>query len=139
MRRRLGVLLVSLVIPGAVLAGCSSADSGVTGQRSASSATGSVAESQATAGQTRLVTVTASIRDGKVRPPTQRVKVTRGDTVRLELTSDVDDEVHVHGYEAEEALEAGRTTTVEFVADQAGLFEIETHEGGLVLAQLEVR
>jgi heme/copper-type cytochrome/quinol oxidase subunit 2 len=59
--------------------------------------------------------------------------------VRLQVTSDEDDVLHVHGFEVEEPLEAGRTTTVDLTADQPGVFEVETHETELELLQLEVR
>jgi heme/copper-type cytochrome/quinol oxidase subunit 2 len=79
------------------------------------------------------------VQDGKVTPKPRRVDVPKDSQVRLTVTSDVDDELHVHGYEIEEELEAGRPTTVEFVADQQGVFEVETHETELQLMQLEVR
>ena len=47
--------------------------------------------------------------------------------------------MHVHGYEIEKELPAGQQVTVDFTADQTGVFEIETHESELQLAQLEVR
>ena len=59
--------------------------------------------------------------------------------VRLQVTSDVDDELHVHGFEVEEELEAGRTTTVELTTDQQGVFDVETHESGLLLLQPQQR
>jgi hypothetical protein len=51
----------------------------------------------------------------------------------------VDDVLHVHGFDVEESLEAGHTTTFELTADQPGVFEVETHETELELLQLEVR
>jgi plastocyanin len=68
-----------------------------------------------------------------------QVEVRRGDTVRIVVTSDVDDEVHVHGVEQTATLVAGETATVEFTVDEAGLFEVETHEGDLLLFQLLVQ
>ena len=85
------------------------------------------------------VTVTVSITDGTVSPKPSRVKVPLGSTVELQVTSDVDDEVHVHGFDVEEPLDAGVTTTVELQATEAGLYEVETHETELELLQLEVR
>jgi heme/copper-type cytochrome/quinol oxidase subunit 2 len=85
------------------------------------------------------VTVTVSVTDGKVSPKPSRVKVPLGSTVELQVTSDVDDELHVHGFDVEKPLEAGITTTVELQADEAGLYEVETHETELELLQLEVR
>lgn len=86
-----------------------------------------------------VVELAVTVRDGAVRPEPRRVEVEQGSQVRLVVTSDVDDEVHVHGYEAELVLEAGRSATLELVVDQSGVFEVETHEGGLELLQLEVR
>jgi hypothetical protein len=79
--------------------------------------------------------------DGKqVTPAPARTRVPKGATVRLVVTSDVANELHVHGYELYENLPAGRAATVEFIADQAGLFEVETHEDPvLVLTQLQVQ
>ncbi len=85
------------------------------------------------------VTVSVSITDGKVTPKPSRVKIPLGSTVELQVTSDVDDEVHVHGFDVEKPLDAGVTTTVELQATEAGLYEVETHETELELLQLEVR
>jgi plastocyanin len=88
---------------------------------------------------TPVVVVNVSVRDGKVAPKPRRVDVKLGGNVRLQVTSDEDDVLHVHGFEVEEPLEAGRTTTVELTADQPGVFEVETHESELELLQLAVR
>lgn len=86
-----------------------------------------------------VVEISVSVRDGKVKPKTRRVEVAKDSQLRLIVTSDVDDQLHVHGFEIDEEIEAGRPTTVEFVADQQGVFEVETHETELQLLQLEVR
>jgi plastocyanin len=79
--------------------------------------------------------------DGRdIEPAPSRVKVSKGDTVRLTVTSDVDNELHVHGVELFEDLPAGEPATVTFTAEQTGLFEIETHESPeLLLTQLQVQ
>lgn len=87
----------------------------------------------------KVVTVTVAVRDGKVVPAPHRVDVPLGSQIKLQVTSDVDDEVHVHGFDVEQPLDAGRTTTIELTADQPGLYEVETHESELQLLQLEVR
>jgi hypothetical protein len=74
-----------------------------------------------------------------ITPPPGRVEVAQGADVAITVTSDVDDELHVHGYDEEITLPAGVPTTVEFTADEAGLFEVETHETGKLLFQLLVR
>ncbi len=134
------MLLATLLL---AVTGCASGDD-TKAADSSTSATGSPAGS---AGETsgeptpnqKTVQITVSVRDGKVTPKPRRVSIPLGDQVRLQVTSDVDDELHVHGFDVEEPLEAGRTTTVELTADQQGVFEVETHETELELLQLAVR
>jgi hypothetical protein len=128
-----------------VLGGCSDGDdtsnassSGqVTSTRGASGSSGSDASPPAD-DTDRVVEITVSVQDGKVSPKPRRVEVEKDSQIRLLVTGDVDDEVHVHGFDIEEPLEAGRTTTVEFVVNEEGVFEVETHESELELLQLEV-
>lgn len=84
-------------------------------------------------------TAEISVRDGKVSPAPGRTEVKKGQTVRLKVRSDRDDTLHVHGYDKEARLPAGRTVTLTFTADRTGLFEVETHESDLLLTQLVVR
>lgn len=83
--------------------------------------------------------IEVAVRDGEVTPPLQRVELTQGTQVRLLVTSDTADELHIHGFDITQELPAGQQATVDFTADQTGIFEIETHDSGLQLVQLEVR
>lgn len=75
---------------------------------------------------------------GEVTGDTDRVEVPLGTNVRLTITSDVVDEVHVHGYELTTAVPAGQAAQVEFLADQPGVFEVELHDARKVLTRLQV-
>ena len=66
------------------------------------------------------------------------VEVGAGETVLLEVTADVADEVHVHGYDETLDLAPGTPGRLEFTADIPGSFEVELHEQGLLLTQLRV-
>lgn len=88
---------------------------------------------------TDVVNIAIAITDGKVSPAGQRVDVPRGAAVSLEITTDAADEVHVHGHDITAAIQPGQPTRVEFVADEPGLFEVETHDSHLLLVQLAVR
>jgi plastocyanin len=77
--------------------------------------------------------------DGTVDTAEDSVDVAVGETVRVTVTSDVDDEVHVHGVEQTAELSAGSPTTLEFSLAEPGVYEVETHESGLLLFQLIVR
>lgn len=90
-----------------------------------------------TAVQDRSIIVSVSA--GRVDPPVGRVEVGKGSTIRLTVTSDVPDELHVHGYDRRLTLPAGTPATLEFRADVTGMFEIETHGNHLLLVQLVVR
>jgi len=61
-----------------------------------------------------------------------------GQTVVLRLLSDTDQEYHLHGYDIEVPAAAGVEATIEFTADQAGDFEVESHTTDEVLALLQV-
>ncbi|MEU6015919.1 hypothetical protein ABZ826_18220 [Streptomyces sp. NPDC047515] len=76
---------------------------------------------------------------GRVSPAPGRTEVKKGRTVELRVRSDRADTLHVHGYDKEARLPAGKTVTLSFTADRTGLFEVETHESDLLLTQLVVR
>jgi hypothetical protein len=61
-----------------------------------------------------------------------------GAEVTLRVTSAVDDEIHVHGYELHIEVPAGETVEEVFVANMAGSFEIESHDAGQVYMNLVV-
>ena len=69
---------------------------------------------------------------------TGRVPVAAGEHVTLVLTSDVADEVHVHGYDLEAELSPGQPTEIAFDATIPGVFEVELHEAGTQLLSLQV-
>ncbi|WP_405432076.1 hypothetical protein [Micromonospora sp. NBC_00617] len=104
---------------------------------SAPASAGSPTPAASTPAVDREITVTVAKR--RVSPPTGRVTVTKGQLVRITVTSDVADELHVHGYDLGARLPAGTPGSVEFRAEKTGLFEVETHETELVLFQLVVR
>lgn len=80
-----------------------------------------------------------TIAAGKVEPPPGWLELTKGQPVALTVTSDVADELHVHGFDIPATLVPGQPVTVRFKADRTGVFEVETHDSKLVLLQLRVR
>lgn len=112
---------------------------GASDTSSSPSASGSAGIASGEPNPATPVTVTVAVTDGKVTPKPRRVKIPLGSAVELQVTSDIDDEVHVHGFDVEQPLVAGVTTTIQLQADEKGLYEVETHETGLELLQLEVR
>ena len=56
------------------------------------------------------------------------LEATKGQTVRFVVRSDEADDIHVHGYDIERAVEPGKPVEFSFKADIEGIFEVESHE-----------
>lgn len=135
-----GWLLAGLFALGA-LAACGGGDDqpgAPTGAPTAASPTGAAPTTPAPPTQD-LELIEIAVSGGEVDPPPGRIDLDQGATVRIVVTSDQPDEIHLHGYELVAGIGPGQDGVLEFVADQAGLFELETHEQGLVLVQLAVQ
>ena len=83
-------------------------------------------------------TVTAQYAGGQVTGTSGREEVPLGEPVVLRISSDVAEEVHVHGYDLEADVPAGGSVDVPLTADIPGVFEVELHDSGKVLFQLRV-
>jgi hypothetical protein len=75
---------------------------------------------------------------GKVVSGPRTVEVAVGTEVIIEVVADMNDELHVHGYDKEVEVEPGQPGRVAFTADVAGVFEVELHSG-VRLCNLRVR
>jgi plastocyanin len=82
--------------------------------------------------------IEVQVSGGEVSGDTGRVPVAAGEHVTLVLTSDVADEVHVHGYDLEAEMSPGQPTEIAFDATIPGVFEVELHEAGTQLLSLQV-
>ncbi len=64
-------------------------------------------------------------------PAEQRVlRVSKGDTVRLRMTSDAPGEIHLHGYRLEAKLTPGVPGEIVFKAYATGRYRLEWHSAG---------
>ncbi len=68
-----------------------------------------------------------------------RYSVAVGSEVSVQVTADVVDEVHVHGYDLTTDTVPGDAVELTFTADIPGVFEAELEEAGLPLFELEVQ
>jgi hypothetical protein len=94
--------------------------------------TSTVAETTTTA-QTIDITV-----EGGVIAGPSTVSVAVGDRVSVWVLSDVDAEIHVHGFDVFFEAPAGVPTEVALTADVPGIFEVELEETHTPLFALEV-
>ena len=57
----------------------------------------------------------------------RRVTTTKGETVRMVVTADAPDEIHLHGYDITRNAGPGQPARFRFKADIEGIYEIESH------------
>ena len=75
-----------------------------------------------------------------VTPNGERVEVSTGQEIDLEITADVPGEIHVHSSpEQEFEYKAGESTVTIKGMDQPGTVDVESHHLDKVIVQLEVR
>ncbi|MFE7805271.1 hypothetical protein ACFU51_11565 [Streptomyces sp. NPDC057430] len=84
-------------------------------------------------------TVEITVDGSSVQPPPSRIELKKGERFTLRVTSDRADTLHVHGYDRELPLAPGTPGSLTLTVDRTGLFEVETHDSGLLLTQLVVR
>ncbi len=78
--------------------------------------------------------------DGEdVSPNSQRIELARGEPLVIEFRSDRAGELHVHAKPEQFVEFPAGSSTRELVIDVPGVVEVEEHETGAVVAQLEVQ
>jgi hypothetical protein len=67
------------------------------------------------------------------------VEVTEGDELRIDISTDAADELHLHSYDVYFDIVPGKTNElVVEKADIGGVFELESHTTGALLAEISV-
>jgi hypothetical protein len=84
------------------------------------------------------VNLALTVAKGKVTGDTGRVKVPLGSRVRITVTSDVADEIHVHLYDLKQEISANQPGSIEFTADKPGVIEVELERAKLPLTRLAI-
>ena len=135
---RRAVLALAL---GLTLTGCAGTDPGEAAPSSTTSSSSSAAtttaegsEPAAASGQTIEVGYAGGQITGGGRIPVQL-----GTPVTLQVTSDVADEVHVHGYDLMADVAPDQPATITFDATVPGVFEVELEDLGRELLTLQVQ
>jgi hypothetical protein len=82
--------------------------------------------------------VELKVQQGRLVSGPEVVKMTEGDKLTLRITSDTDDEMHLHGYNLHLDLTAGQTGELALTANRSGRFEYELHHAHRTLGALEV-
>ncbi|MYB28660.1 MAG: hypothetical protein F4X38_05910 [Acidimicrobiaceae bacterium] len=83
-------------------------------------------------------TITVDVAGGAPVGGVQRVEVDLGSVVALMVTSDIAEEVHVHGYDILRAVSEGHPARFAFTAEIPGVLEVELEDSGRLLLLLEI-
>jgi FtsP/CotA-like multicopper oxidase with cupredoxin domain len=136
----LGVAAVIAVVAVIILAGSGDEGDEAAAPAATPTATTTAEAQQASPAATETPTATPTTDPGPLLTGAkeQEIEATEGETVRFRVRSNEDEEVHVHGYNIEKEVPAGETVTISFKATITGIFEIEFHHSGAVLARLKV-
>jgi hypothetical protein len=84
------------------------------------------------------VSLAITIAAGKVSPSGANMRVRVGQRVQVTAVSDVAESIHFHGYDITLTLPPSVPGEITFTANQIGVFNIETHESGKLVATLIV-
>lgn len=103
---------------------------------SPSAPSGTSASSSPPAAAVRVIEATYAA--GEVTGVTSRVAAVLGEKLLVRVTSDVADEVHIHGYDLTADVPAGGTVELPLTVSIAGGFEVELEQLGKPLFQLRV-
>jgi len=85
------------------------------------------------------VVITITAKKGRPVGGVKRPTVKKGNMVRLVVRTDAGRQVHLHGYDIEKNVVAGKPVVFLFRAKIPGRFEIELHHPDVLLAELTVR
>ena len=136
--------LVVGTVAGCLVAGCGGddGDQGAAATTAATSTTtGDSTSSQATTTTAGFsgVLIEATVTGDKVETASRRVRIDRGQKVRIRVQADRAEEVHLHGYDLSADVAPGRPAVIDFTADAPGVFEVELEQAHLRLFELQIQ
>lgn len=124
------------ILTGACSGGATTAGSPSSTAAATSAPAGGDAGGATTAQPTHVIQVTFA--GGQVAGGAQRTTVRRGERLRLLITSDVADEVHLHTYDLKASVGPGQPAQIDLVASIPGRHEVELEKKRRQLLVLEV-
>ena len=133
-----GIIVVAVVALVLVSGGSSDNKTDTTTTATASTSTSGTTTSTTQAQPAAPTVNTVVVKNAKPVGGIKKVKVGKGDTVRLVVKSDTADEIHIHGYDFHKDVAAGGSVAFKFPATIDGAFEIELENHKEQIAELTV-
>lgn len=145
-QRAVLLALAALVLVGALVLAGSSGDDGD------EKTTSTAAPSSTTTGETTSAATTTPTATTDATPPAEEIRLRggkpvggvaeldfdKGERIRIVVRSDVADELHLHGYDVTRDVAPGKPARFSVEATIDGRFELETHHGGVQVAEISV-
>jgi FtsP/CotA-like multicopper oxidase with cupredoxin domain len=120
-----GAVVVAVV---AFVIAQSGGDDNDNGSQPASSGAGTAETGSGSGNQTESTTAFhLTLKDAEVVGGVRTLTATKGDTVRILISSDAPDQVHLHGYDIEKEATPAKPASLRFKANVEGAFELESH------------
>lgn len=86
----------------------------------------------------QVIKLALNVKNNKLTNSTNKFTFTQGETLEITVTSDIDGEIHFHGYDKHLEAKKGQPIKLEFVLDTAGNFPFELEETSTELGTLIV-
>jgi hypothetical protein len=132
---KLVIALLAALVVAVCLAACgSSSESNEAGNTGGTTRPADNPESASMEGKVPTIV----IRNGEPVGGIKELEYSAGDEIRFEVSSDVADEVHVHGYDLMQDVPAGGTVSFDFPAEIEGIFEAELEGRKEQIAEIRV-
>jgi hypothetical protein len=143
MRALLAIALIAvLALPacgGSDETGADTNAAATTAQDSEGETTDATTEETTTEEQQGPTRIRIQYAGGEARGDTGTVRIERGAEVELIVRADIEDEVHLHGYDLVAEVAPGHPARISFEADDAGRFIAELEHLHLHIVTLRVR
>ena len=113
-----------------------SGDDSATTTTAATTTTGTTEEPKPKPAEPEVATIV--IEGGKPAGGVEELSFESGERIQFVVESDVDEEVHLHGYDVSEEVSAGGEVEFDVPATIEGVFEVELEESVVPIAEITV-
>ena len=133
------LLVVAATVASIALVGCGSNDSeSASTDTTTTDTTTTTTDTTTTTAAEKPTEVKVVVVNGSPQGGIVRQTVNKDDQVVLVVTSDIADEIHLHGYDKAKDVAAGGTIRLPFKATIPGRFEAELESRGVQIAEITV-
>ena len=133
------LLVVAATVASIALVGCGSNDSeSASTDTTTTETTTTTTDTTTTTEAEKPTEVKVVVVNGSPQGGIVRQTVNKDDQVVLVVTSDIADEIHLHGYDKARDVAAGGTIRLPFKATIPGRFEAELESRGVQIAEITV-